>query len=52
MKKTNELALEARRAYYREWRKRNKDRVRKYNQDYWTRRAIREASRDDVKEGK
>lgn len=31
----NEKAREERNAYMREWRKKNKDRVKKYNSSYW-----------------
>ena len=37
-----ELAKELQREYLREWRRNNPDKVRKYNQSYWRRRAIRE----------
>ena len=30
---------ELRRKYLREWRKRNPEKVRQYNRDYWIRRA-------------
>ena len=33
---------QAQRAYMREWRANNRDKVRQYNQDYWARRAERE----------
>lgn len=45
-------AAEARRAYLREWRAKNKDRVRAYNARYWAKRAERannEASRKEKK---
>jgi len=46
MKLTNEqleeLAREKQREYLREWRKKNPDKVKEYNQRYWRRRAIRE----------
>lgn len=32
-----------RREYYRQWRAKNKDRVREYNARYWKRRAERMA---------
>ena len=35
-------AAEARRAYLREWRAKNKDRIRDYNARYWAKRAERE----------
>ena len=31
-------------AYMKEWRKKNRDRVRQYNASYWNRRAKAEAS--------
>lgn len=37
-------AIKLRREYYREWRKRNKDRVRTYNKRYWEHRVERENS--------
>lgn len=33
-------AKEERRAYMREWRRKNKDRVKEYNERYWKKRAI------------
>ena len=36
-------AREARAAYMRKWRAANKDRVKAINQNYWIRRAAREA---------
>lgn len=35
------LAREEQRRYQREWRRRNKDRVREINRRYWERRAKR-----------
>ncbi|MBM7834993.1 hypothetical protein [Clostridium sardiniense] len=32
-------AREKRNAYYREWRKKNKDKVKKYNDTYWERKV-------------
>lgn len=46
-------AAEARRAYYKAWRAKNKDRVRDYNANYWAKRAERannEAIRKDKKQ--
>ena len=37
-----ELAREKQREYLREWRKKNPDKVKEYNERYWRRRAIRE----------
>ena len=34
-----EKAIEARRKYHREWRKRNKDKVREYNRRFYENRA-------------
>ena len=38
-KELEQLAREEARAYQREWRAENRERVRKYNANYWTRRA-------------
>ena len=35
----NEKAKEARRQYKREWARRNKDKVKEYQERYWTRKA-------------
>ena len=40
-KTIEELALEERRAYFREWRANNKDMVKKHNATYWEKRAKR-----------
>ena len=40
-KTLEELALEERRAYFREWRANNKDKVKKHNATYWKKRAKR-----------
>lgn len=40
-KTIEELALEERRAYFREWRANNKDKVKKHNATYWEKRAKR-----------
>lgn len=39
-----EKAREAQRAYAKQWRAKNKDRVRENNLRYWARRAEREAA--------
>lgn len=45
MKSTkHEQVTQARRAYQKQWRSKNKERVRQYNQRYWERRAEREES--------
>ena len=38
-KSLEQLALEERRAYFREWRKKNPDKVRENNRRYWLKRA-------------
>lgn len=35
----NDKAREERNAYLREWRKKNKERVKNYNKSYWERKA-------------
>lgn len=35
-----ELALEARRKYYREWRRNNPDKVREYRKRHWRKKAL------------
>ena len=39
MSNENQAAIEARRAYQKEWRAKNKDKVKKHNENYWLRRA-------------
>lgn len=34
-----QLMVEERRAYFKEWRKNNKERVKQHNQNYWKRRV-------------
>ncbi len=41
-KEMQELAREKQREYQREWRKRNPEKIKEYNQRYWIRRALRE----------
>lgn len=43
-----EMAKEARRQYSREWRRKNKDRIREINARYWRRRAERMAERKEA----
>jgi hypothetical protein len=43
----NEQAKEARRAYKREWNRRNRDKVKAAQERYWNRRA--EAAQDQQK---
>lgn len=42
-----EEAKEARRAYKREWNKRNKDKVAAAQRRYWEKRAAAQAARED-----
>lgn len=34
-----DLIAEARRAYHREWRAKNKEKIREYNQRFWIKKA-------------
>lgn len=43
----DEAALEARRAYQREWRRKNKDKVKAQNERYWQRKAQQKAVQGD-----
>lgn len=45
----NDKAREERNAYLREWRKKNKDKVKKYNEAYWERKANKEEDMRDVR---
>ena len=53
-KSVEEIAREERLAYFREWRAKNKDKVKKHNATYWEKRAIRriEAERGVKNENK
>ncbi|WGX77360.1 hypothetical protein QJS64_05035 [Paraclostridium bifermentans] len=42
----NDKAREERNAYLREWRKKNKDKIKKYNKRYWERKASKEKGRE------
>lgn len=44
-----EEALELRRKYHRDWRRRNRARVAEYNKTYWLRRAEAEKRRKEAK---
>lgn len=35
----NKAAIDARRAYYKTWRNKNKDKVKEYNARYWAKKA-------------
>lgn len=39
-------AREARRAYKREWNRKNKDKLREYNERYWQKKAEQAAERE------
>ena len=39
----DEAALEARRAYQREWRRKNRDKVKAWNERYWQKKADQQA---------
>lgn len=41
-----------RREYYRQWRAKNKDRVREYNARYWAKRAERSTQAQNESEAK
>ena len=43
----DEAALEARRAYQREWRRKNKDKVKAQQERYWQRKADQKAVQGD-----
>ena len=44
----NEAAKEARRAYKRKWQQENRDKVKKYQADYWNRKAAKAAAEADA----
>lgn len=44
----DQLALEARREYYRDWRAANKDKVKQYNRSYWERKAQERKKRQNL----
>jgi hypothetical protein len=45
-----ERAAELRKEYMRKWRIQNKERVKKYTQDYWERKAAEESADDSEQE--
>lgn len=50
-KRLEEQVKEARRAYFKDWRAKNKDKVRKHSENYWLRWAERQnkkAGENDV----
>ena len=42
MNELQEKAKELRREYYREWRRKNKDKVRQHQENYWKKKAKKE----------
>jgi len=52
-KSEKDLIREARNAYKREWRAKNRERIKKYNDAYWLRKAMAaksgEGKADDAK---
>ena len=45
-------AAEVRKAYFKEWRKKNPDKCRKYRANYWEKRALQIASETEQSENK
>lgn len=43
-----DMAREAQRQYLRQWRKRNPEKVKKYNREYWIRRVQKEQAQKDA----
>ena len=46
-----ERAAEERREYFRQWRAKNKDKVRENNRKYWERRAAKKAAETEQEAG-
>jgi hypothetical protein len=44
----SEQAREARAAYFREWKSKNKDKVREYNRRFWERKAGKNKNGGDL----
>lgn len=44
----SEAARKIQRAYYKEWRKKNSDKVREKNRRYWEKKAVQQANADEV----
>jgi hypothetical protein len=40
-KQLDKAAAEARREYFREWRRKNSHKVKQYNENYWRKRAVK-----------
>lgn len=43
-----DLAREAQRKYQREWRAKNRDKVRQHNQNYWKKKAEQQIKEGEV----
>ncbi len=50
MVELTDQARAARRAYYKEWRANNKDKVREKNRRYWEKKAKKEKGDEDAQE--
>lgn len=50
MKNIEELAKEERRAYFREYRARNKEKIKAQNARYWAKRALKRAKDKALKQ--
>ena len=50
-KKVCDLAIQLRREYQREWRRKNKDKVAANNRRYWERKAQKMAEQAEGKQG-
>lgn len=48
MAEASKTALELKRAYEREWRAKNKDKVKQYNQNYWQKKAEQLAKENEA----
>lgn len=46
----NEAAKEARRAYKRKWQRENADKVKRYQENYWSRKAQEAAQQQTAEE--
>lgn len=45
-KSIEELAAEARRAYFKEWRAKNKDKVKQHNANFWLKKAAQKKEKE------
>ncbi len=46
-----QMAVEERKAYYKKWRGENKEKVRKHNDTYWKKRALKKQENRKAKGG-